>query len=99
MRGDPGADRVIEDLAATAEIRTVNELLKLLVRNEDPLPAQLPPSVAVWLAGTGDLPDWADRPRMERGSRLVVDHGPQIGVILGAASLPYLYAAFPTSRC
>jgi hypothetical protein len=94
-RGDPAADRVIEDLAATAQIRAVNELLKLLIRNEDPLPAQLPRSVAAWLTDTGCLPDWADRPRMERGSRLVVDHGPQIGVILGAASLPYLYAAFP----
>ena len=95
MRGDPAADAVIENLAASAEIRTVNELLKHLIHNEDPLPAQLPESVAAWLTDTGALPDWADRPRMERGSRLVVDHGPQIGVILGAASLPYLYAAFP----
>jgi hypothetical protein len=94
-RGDPSADKVIDDLAATAEIRTVNALLKHLIRNEDPVPAQLPESAAAWLTDTGSLPDWADRGRMERGSRLVVDHGPQIAVILGAASLPYCYAAFP----
>ncbi len=94
-RGDPTADALIAELAATGEIRAVSGVLRHLVANEQPIPAQLPPSVAAWLEETARLPDWADLERMERGLRLSADHGPQIAVTLCGASLPYCYAAWP----
>jgi len=94
-RGDPTADALIAGVAASGEIRVVSEVLRHLVANEQPIPELLPPVVAAWLTDTARLPAWVDLERMERGTRLATDHGPQIAVTLVGASLPYCYAAYP----
>jgi hypothetical protein len=65
--GDPSADAVIDDLAHTQQIRAVSHVLRTLVDNDQPVPDELPPSIARWLAETADLPGWADSDRLERG--------------------------------
>jgi hypothetical protein len=95
LQGDPSVDAIVDELARTGEIRTVSELLRHLVDNAQPVPAELPRSVAAWLERTEVLPEWADPGRVTRGADLVVDHGPQVAVILATASLVYCYAGYP----
>ncbi len=93
--GDPSADAVVAELAHTEQIRAVSRVLRHLVDNDQPVPDELPPSVARWLHETAELPAWVERKRFERGCRLVVEHGPQICVVLATASLVYCYAGYP----
>jgi uncharacterized protein (DUF2236 family) len=93
--GDPSADAVIGELARTQQIRSVSHLLRHLVDNDQPVPDELPPSIARWLTETAELPAWVDRERFQSGCRLVVEHGPQVCVVLATASLVYCYAGYP----
>jgi hypothetical protein len=93
--GDLTADTVVEELARTQQIRTVSHILRNLVDNDQPLPADLPLSLAQWLETSGEVPGWADREQLERGCRMVVEHGPQVCVALATASLVYCYAGYP----
>ncbi|MGO9498338.1 MAG: oxygenase MpaB family protein [Solirubrobacteraceae bacterium] len=93
--GDPSADAVIEELARTDQVRTVSDVLRSLTYNDQPVPAELPESIGRWLDEHCVLPDWVDRDRLERGSTVVVEHGPQVCVALATASLVYCYAGYP----
>jgi hypothetical protein len=93
--GDPSADDVIGELARTQEIRAVNRVLRHLVGNDQPVPAELPPSIGRWLEATAGLPEWADSDRLERGCTVIIEHGPQACVALATASLVYCYAGYP----
>ena len=95
FEGDPPLDAIVDELARSGEIRTVSELLRHLVDNAQPVPEELPASIAQWLEDTAKLPDWADPDRIARGADLVVDHGPQVAMILATASLVYCYAGYP----
>ena len=93
--GDPSADAVIEELARTDQVRTVSDVLRSLTYNDQPVPAELPASIGRWLDEHCMLPDRVDRDRLERGSTVVVEHGPQVCVALATASLVYCYAGYP----
>jgi hypothetical protein len=93
--GDPSADAVIGELAHTQQIRAVSRILRHLVDNDQPVPEELPPSITGWLRETAELPAWVDRDRFESGCTLVVEHGPQMCVVLATASLVYCYAGYP----
>ncbi|MBV8219521.1 MAG: DUF2236 domain-containing protein, partial [Solirubrobacterales bacterium] len=93
--GDPSADAVIEELARAEQVRVVSDVLRTLTYNDQPVPAELPPSIGRWLDQHGELPDWVDRDRLERGCIVVVEHGPQVCVALATASLVYCYAGYP----
>ena len=93
--GDPSTDSVIEELARTEQVRAVSDVLRTLTHNDQPVPAELPASIGRWLDEHGELPDWVDRDRLERGSTVVVEHGPQVCVALATASLVYCYAGYP----
>jgi uncharacterized protein (DUF2236 family) len=95
LEGDPEVDAIVDELARTGEIRTVSNLLRQLVDNRQPVPEELPDLIAGWLHDTAALPDWADQDRIARGADLVVDHGPQVAMILATASLVYCYAGYP----
>lgn len=95
LAGDPSADAVVEELARTQQIRGVSHILRHLVDNDQPVPDELPPSLARWLETSGEIPAWADHDRLERGCTLVVEHGPQVCVALATASLVYCYAGYP----
>ena len=93
--GDPSVDAVVEEVAARGEVRAVSGALRQLIDNDQPVPADLPPSMARWLEETGELPAGVDLDRLERGCRLVVEHGPQVCLALSTASLVYCYAGYP----
>ena len=93
--GDPSTDAVIEELARTEQVRAVSDVLRNLTYNDQPVPAELPASIGRWLEQHGDLPDWVDRDRLERGCRVIIEHGPQVCVALATASLVYCYAGYP----
>jgi ER-bound oxygenase mpaB/B'/Rubber oxygenase, catalytic domain len=93
--GDPSADALINELARTEQIREVSRILRHLVDNDQPLPDDVPPSLAEWLERSGQVPGWADHERLERGCTVVVEHGPQVCVALATASLVYCYAGYP----
>lgn len=52
-------------------------------------------SIGRWLEQHGELPDWVDRDRLERGCTVLIEHGPQVCVALATASLVYCYAGYP----
>jgi hypothetical protein len=93
--GDPSADAVIDELARTQQIPAVSQVLRHLIANDQPVPAELPDSVSRWLEKTGELPAWVDGDRLERGCMTIVEHGPQVCVALSTASLVYCYAGYP----
>ena len=93
--GDPRADAVIDDLARAEQVRVVSDVLRSLTYNDQPVPSELPSSIGRWLGEHGELPDWVDRDRLERGCAVVVEHGPQVCVALATASLVYCYAGYP----
>ncbi|MEA2426525.1 MAG: hypothetical protein QOF37_153 [Thermoleophilaceae bacterium] len=95
QEGDPTADAVVEELAETGEIRAVSKVLRYLVDNDQAVPSEMPESIGRWLEDTAALPAWADYDRLVRGADLVVDHGPQVAMILATASLVYSYAGYP----
>ena len=93
--GDPSADAVIDDLARAEQVRVVSDVLRSLTYNDQPVPSELPSSIGRRLGEHGELPDWVDRDRLERGCAVVVEHGPQVCVALATASLVYCYAGYP----
>src|SRR3954453_13064947 len=93
--GDPSVDAVVDEVAARGQVRAVAGALRQLIDNDQPVPADLPPAMARWLEDTGELPGWVDPGRLERGCRLVVEHGPQVCLALSTASLVYCYAGYP----
>jgi hypothetical protein len=86
---------LVDELARSGEIRSVSRVLRHLVDNDQPVPSELPESIAGWLEDTRAVPAWADRERLERGCRLVVEHGPQACLALSTASLVFCYAGYP----
>jgi hypothetical protein len=93
--GDPSVDGLVEDIARSGDVRAVSRVLRSLVDNDQPVPAELPDPMERWLEETGAVPDWVDRERLERGCGLVIDHGPQVCLALSTASLVFCYAAYP----
>jgi mpaB/rubber oxygenase-like protein len=89
--GDPIADEVVAELYRTGQVPAINALLKDLVLNEYPEPAAAPPMVARYLDQTDDLPQWADRLRIEAGEKLFWRHGPKLVMVLHCYSLPFCY--------
>ena len=91
--GDPLADSVVAELFASGDIAPVNNLMKNLVVNEFPVPADLPPVVRDYLAKTDALPGWADPDRIKAGEQVFWRYGPQLIVILNTYALPFCYVA------
>lgn len=91
--GDPPADDVIADLSQRHGIERVNGVMRSLVRNDDLIPEELPPSVRAYLRETEKLPDWADEGMIRRGEAFFDDNWPVIVTLLFCASLPSAYAA------
>lgn len=90
--GDPPADTVIEALFAEGQVHSVNELMKLLIRNDMPPPASLPLSARRYFEETDDLPDWADKALIREAEDLFGRYGVQVVLILNCYSLPLTYA-------
>ncbi|HSH03623.1 MAG TPA: oxygenase MpaB family protein [Anaerolineae bacterium] len=91
--GDAVPDRIVVELAEAGQIGAVNEMLGKVMRNRDPIPAELPDNVEVWLNDTNQLPEGVDVARLERGASFFVEHGAMATYILSTSSLIECYAA------
>jgi len=91
--GDPPADQAVEEVFATGSVTEVNSLMRTLMRNDMPLPEQLPATLHNYFDTTDNLPQWADLDAIARTQEFFVRHGLLAILILGCYSLPVCYAA------
>lgn len=91
--GDPLADDAVAAVLDRGGPLAVNDVMRHLVRVDDPVPEQLPADLKDYLTDTLPLPEWADLHKIERGQRLFEHWGLQISICLFCASLPSSYAA------
>jgi len=92
-QGDPAADTVVREIFAQGQVASVNQLMRLMFRNDTALPEQLPEAARAYFDQTAALPDWADRRQMAQGAALFGRHASRIMLLLGHYSLPACYAA------
>lgn len=85
--GDPLADAAVSELGQ--RVWAINALVAPLTGHDEPLPPQVPPSVARLL--TPELPGWTDRHRIRAAQVFAERHLPLITVALFCASLPASY--------
>ena len=91
--GDELADKAVEAVFKRDGVDAVNEILHTLVRNDQPVPEELPPEIRAYLADSRPLPEWADMGKIKRAQRLYETWGVLITLCLFCASLPASYAA------
>ncbi len=100
MRGvaDPPADEAIEKVIAAGSLGQVNRLLATLIRNDQPPPAELPPTVRDFLEVSAALPQWADPAKIAVAQTVFMSHGPLCLATLACASLPACYVQLHEAR-
>ncbi|HJZ47060.1 MAG TPA: oxygenase MpaB family protein [Roseiflexaceae bacterium] len=91
--GDPHADAVVRAIFADGEVASVNQLMRLLFRNDAPLPQQMPERARAYFEETAGLPEWADREQIARGAALFGRHASRVMLLLAHYALPACYAA------
>ena len=62
---DDEADPVVADILKRGDAATVNEYLANWTRNDQPVPRQLPADVRDFMERARQLPDWADREKLQ----------------------------------
>lgn len=92
-QGDPPADAVVREIFAQGQVASVNQLMRLLFRNDTAVPEELPALVRTYFEETAALPDWADHWQIAQGAALFGRHAPRIMLLLGHYALPACYAA------
>jgi hypothetical protein len=94
QQGDRLADEAVQELFKRGNVQAVNDLMRTLVRNDQPEPKDLPAEIQTYLkANSAALPDWADKAQIKRGQQVFEAWGLQISLCLFCASLPSAYAA------
>jgi hypothetical protein len=91
--GDPVPDSIVEALAAKDQLDQVNQILRALMKNYQPIPEELPDSIEFWLKDTAHLPGWVDHDRLDGASALFIERGMAIALILSTAALVECYAS------
>ncbi len=91
--GDPLADDTVQALFEEGKVDAVNQLMANLIRNDQMVPADLPPVVHDYLEQSAALPDWADPKQIKQGEEVFRDYGLIAFSLLGCASLPACYSA------
>jgi hypothetical protein len=91
--GDPEPDRIIAELARDGQIDSVNRILRHLMDNTQPIPAELPDNIKFWLHDSAQVPAWVDRARIDRATNFFTDHGMAITLLLSTSGLVGCYAA------
>jgi hypothetical protein len=91
--GDERADKPVRKVFEAGGVDAVNEIMRTLVRNDQPVPEELPPEIRDYLAESLALPEWADMGKITRGQQLYETWGVLITLCLFCASLPASYAA------
>jgi len=90
---DPLADAVVDQLFHDGGVPKVNELVRTLLRDDQPAPETLPGVVRDYLEQTARFPAWLDRTQIRRGEELFGLYSPQIVTALFFGALPACYAA------
>lgn len=96
--GDPAPDAIVAAIAGRGEVGAVNAILRRLVRNDQPVPGELPDDIEAWLRDTQALPEIANPDRIRRAQGLFVEYGLQMSFILATASLVWCYAGAKGAR-
>jgi hypothetical protein len=91
--GDECADKPVRKVFEAGGVQAVNGIMRTLVRNDQPVPEELPPEIRDYLAESLALPAWADMGKIKRGQHLYETWGVLITLCLFCASLPASYAA------
>lgn len=90
--GDPDVDEMVDEYLRD-QGKPPSELLGRMIRHAALDDEHRSPKIGAWLDEQPDLPSWADRRLMERGSHFFAVNGPEILLSLLLASLPECYAA------
>src|SRR5262249_14485161 len=80
------------------QVASVNELLSMMFRTDEPIPDALPDRAKQYFEATAALPDWADGAKMRVAQQLFTRTGWQIAAGLFCSSLPQAYAAAKGAR-
>jgi hypothetical protein len=92
-KGDSALDDAVGDVLRAGDVDAVNQIMRTLVRNDQPVPPGLPKEIQDYLAATDPLPAWADLDKIKRGQQIFETWGVLITLCLFCASLPAAYAA------
>lgn len=91
--GDELADKPVRAVFKANGVDAVNAIMRTLVRNDQPVPEELPAEIRAYLAEAQPLPEWADMGKIKRAQQLYETWGVLITLCLFCASLPASYAA------
>src|SRR5881227_1176448 len=80
--GDPVADGPVGAVLDRGGVDAVNEVMRTLVRTDQPVPRELPDDLQSYLVSTLALPDWAEPKKIERAQHFFEVWGVQISVCL-----------------
>lgn len=89
--GDTPVDDVVEKVFKR-DVNEVNRIMRTLVRNDQPVPTDLPQELRGYLKTSLSLPKWADPDKIKRGQQVFEENGLLITLCLFCASLPSAYA-------
>ncbi|HTX94043.1 MAG TPA: oxygenase MpaB family protein [Mycobacterium sp.] len=92
-QGDVLLDKKVEAEFRRGDIDAVNSIMQSLVKNDQPVPEDLPVGIREYLAQSSSLPEWADSAKIKRGQQIFETWGVLITLCLFCASLPSAYAA------
>jgi hypothetical protein len=90
--GDKPVDEAVKAVFKRGGVNEVNAILRTLVRNDQPVPTDLPPELQDYLTKTLALPEWADMSKIRQGQQVFEKYGLFITLCLFCASLPSAYA-------
>jgi ER-bound oxygenase mpaB/B'/Rubber oxygenase, catalytic domain len=90
--GDDPVDDVVKAVFKRGGVNEINGIMRTLVRNDQPVPKDLPPELRDYLTSTLALPKWADASKIKRGQEVFEEYGLLITLCLFCASLPSAYA-------
>lgn len=90
---DPPADQVVAGIFQSGKAPALIQLMKSLSDNQQRLSPELPPEAQAYFQERSQIPEWANRDLMRKGSQFFQQNAEQILSMLGFLSLPYCYAA------
>lgn len=95
METDSYADKVVNDiLHSTREEEYALKFFDFLIKNNDPIPDELPDIAKEYFKQTENLPPWADMNLIKKGEEIFNLYGPEFVLLLFCKSLPECYACW-----
>ena len=98
QRGDPPADRLVQDLVLTHGIEAADRVFRVYGVTGTRIPDDAPAPLRAFIEATGGIPPEVDVAAAEEGARVLLDNAFLTAFILLAKTLPEGYAAPPLTR-